>query len=387
MSKRANGEGSISRHVKKRANGDEVVRWMVRVTDPASGRRRSAYFAKKADAEAALRRMATRAEDGRVVLGDAATLRMWVDAWLPERAGRRRRESTVAAYAYRLRTYVVPSIGGLRLRELTPLDVEDLAHELTRRGLSRSTVKGSLVALSACLEDARRGKKLDANPAAGVEVPEQARRTAEVVPPTVEQVQAVLAATAGTDLEALVLLLATTGARIGEALAAQWADVDLERGVWLVGRTITLSVAGKAQLGDRTKTGDGRRVALTAEVVVALRRQRAAVNALRLAAGPLWDEHDLVFPSAVGTPQHSQNVRKAFRPVAVATGWPGSFHSFRHFVASVGLSSLPTTVVAKQLGHRRASLTQDVYGHLLADDSAQVAALVSRLVSQERESS
>lgn len=76
-------------------------------------------------------------------------------------------------------------------------------------------------------------------------------------------------------------------------------------------------------------------------------------------------------------------VRHRFQKIAKQKGWPGSFHSFRHFVATVGLSSMPTAVVAKQLGHRRASLTTDVYGHLLADDSASIAALVSRLVSHQ----
>jgi integrase len=375
MSKRSNGEGSVT----QRADG----RWMVRVTDPTTGKRRAAYFRTEGEARRAVARMMVKAERGEVVLAKGATLRTWVAEWLPERAGRRRRESTVAAYAYRLRTYVLPEVGGVRLRELTPLVVDDLAHALVRRGLSHSTVKGCLVALSACLADAQRGRLIDSNPAAGVEVPEQAQRTGEVVPPTVEQVQAVLAAVDGTDLAPLVTLLATTGARIGEALGAQWSDLDLERGTWLVGRTVTLSVAGEVRLGSRTKTGDARRLTLTAETVALLRRQRRTVAELRLAAGPLWQEHDLVFPSSVGTPQHSQNVRAAFRPVATAAGWPGSFHSFRHFVASVGLSALPSTVVAKQLGHRRASLTTDVYGHLLADDSATVAALVSRLVSTE----
>jgi integrase len=62
-------------------------------------------------------------------------------------------------------------------------------------------------------------------------------------------------------------------------------------------------------------------------------------------------------------------------------GFPGSFHALRHYVATAGLSALPPAVVAKQLGHRRASLTMDVYGHLLVDDSAVLAALVSGLVS------
>ena len=376
MSKRSNGEGSIT----QRADG----RFMVRVTDPASGKRRAAYFPTEAEALRALRRMATRAEEGRVVLAKGATLRKWVEAWAPERAGRRRRASTVRQYVYKLEHYVLPEIGGIRLSELTPLDVDDLAHALADRGLSHSTVKGCLVALAACLSDARRGRLIGSNPAAGIEVPERAPRTAQVVPPTVEQVAAVIEATKGTEVEALVVLLATTGVRIGEALACQWADLDLDGGAWRVARTTTVNACGTVILGDRTKTGDGRRVALPPVTVAALRDQRRRVAEARLAAGEAWHDHGLVFPSPTGRPQHSQNVRQVFRPLAASVGWPGSFHSFRHFVATVGLSALPTAVVAKQLGHRRASLTTDVYGHLLADDSAQIGALVSALVSGQQ---
>ena len=98
-------------------------------------------------------------------------------------------------------------------------------------------------------------------------------------------------------------------------------------------------------------------------------------------AGSAWQDHDLVFPTGIGTPQASHKVRSAFREVAAPLGWPGSFHAFRHFVASVGLSTMTPTSVAKQLGHRHATLTTDVYRHLLADDSAQLASLVSALVS------
>lgn len=80
----------------------------------------------------------------------------------------------------------------------------------------------------------------------------------------------------------------------------------------------------------------------------------------------------------------SANVRADFRPHAAAVGWPGSFHAFRHFEATVSLSALPTAVVSKQLGHKRTSLTTSVYGHLLPDDTAQVAALMSGLVSESR---
>jgi integrase len=51
------------------------------------------------------------------------------------------------------------------------------------------------------------------------------------------------------------------------------------------------------------KTGRSRRtLLLTPELVELLRRHRARLAEERMAIGPAWREHDLIFPSAVGTP-------------------------------------------------------------------------------------
>lgn len=367
MTKRANGEGTLS----LRPDG----RWHVRVVDQSTGVRRSAYFPSEAAARRALRQMATRSEGGQVVLEAGTTLRSYGETWLEMRAGRRRRESTAAAYTYRLRRYVWPRLGGMRLRELTALDVEDMLDELARRGLAMETIKGVRNALAAVLSDAVRGRELTGNVARDAHLPESARRTKEVEPPTVEQVAALLDAVDGTELGPLLILLATTGCRIGEALAMCWADLDLDAGTWRVSRTTTLRRDGSVALGERTKAGDARRIVLDPDAVAALRAQRAQVAEMRLGS-PVWIDHDLVFPSSVGTPQHSQNVRALLRPVADRVGFPGSFHALRHFVASVAVSSLPLPVVSKVLGHRRAAMTTDVYGHLLASDAGRMATVV-----------
>ena len=184
-------------------------------------------------------------------------------------------------------------------------------------------------------------------------------------------------------LERLVALIVGTGCRIGEALAVRWADLDLDEGSWRIRGTTTLTGSGSTVVGNRTKSGGARRVALSPLVVAQLVRQRAHVDGLRRAARSAWVEHDLVFPISIGTPQHSGNVRRGFREAATAAGFPGSFPRPAALRRHGGLSVLPPAVVAKQLGHRRASLTMDVYGHLLVDDSAVLAALVSGLVSNQ----
>ena len=116
--KRGNGEGSIS----LRKDG----RFEISVVDPATGKRRRAYAKSEAEAKRVLRRMNTRADAGVPVVDAGATVAAYSAAWINDRAGRRRRESTVREYEYRLTRYVLPALGRMRLREVTVVDVEDL---------------------------------------------------------------------------------------------------------------------------------------------------------------------------------------------------------------------------------------------------------------------
>lgn len=369
MSKRGNGEGSIS----QRKDG----RWEVAVTDPASGKRRRAYAKTEVEAKRALRRMNGKADAGVPVLDAGATVKAYAEAWLLERAGRRRRESTVREYGYRLRQYVIPTLGRLRLSAVTMVDVEDLLDALVARGLSRGTVIAIRNALAAMLQDAVRARQLSVNVARLAQLPEIG--TSDKPPiaiPTDEQVRKLMDKCRDTDLAPILAVCVGTGARIGEVLAMQWADVDLKLGVWKVSRTLTRGLDGSTKIGQRTKTGQAREVALTPEVVDELRKHRKATAAARVASA-YWQDNDLVFPTSIGTAQDPHNVRRALKPLAAAAGFPGSFHALRHWFASVAVTLAPDVSVSKVLGHARTSTTTDLYSHLRETDAARIAVAVS----------
>lgn len=167
-----------------------------------------------------------------------------------------------ATDALKQQSAIVPLIGGIRLRELTVIDVEDALDDLARRGLGRSTIAGTRNALAAVLQDAVRARHLSANLARMALLPEDAAPPSETSYPTSAQVVELLDAAVGTRLEYLLVVLATTGTRIGEALGAQWGDLDLEVGTWTVARTTTLDAAGKITLGQQPKANGSRVIVL-----------------------------------------------------------------------------------------------------------------------------
>jgi hypothetical protein len=179
--------------------------------------------------------------------------------------------------------------------------VEDVLDELAAEGLGEATLKGARNALAAMLSDAVRARKLSANVATAARLPEDMPDRKARVVPTPAQVVDLIDATRSTDLGAIVVLLAGTGARIGEALAATWASLNLDAGTWTISRTVTRDEKGSAVLGARTKTGDSRVVALPDDAVDALKEQRKRVAAARLAVGEAWADLDLVFPTSIGT--------------------------------------------------------------------------------------
>jgi hypothetical protein len=71
-----------------------------------------------------------------------------------------------------------------------------------------------------------------------------------------------------------------------------------------------------------TKTPKSRRtLELPRKCVEALREHRVRQAEYRLAAGPLWKDHNLVFASAVGTAMDDHNVRRQFRVITELQDW------------------------------------------------------------------
>jgi integrase len=103
------------------------------------------------------------------------------------------------------------------------------------------------------------------------------------------------------------------------------------------------------------KTRASRRaVPLGASAVEALRRHRVTQAGERMRRCPLWQDHDLVFPSAVGTPLDGGNLLQNIHyPLLMRAGLPRlRFHDMRHTAATLMLEQgVHPKIVAERLGH------------------------------------
>ena len=100
--------------------------------------------------------------------------------------------------------------------------------------------------------------------------------------------------------------------------------------------------------------------------------------------GPLWQDHDLVFASQVGTPLENKRIREVFFRVCQRANVPKIRpYDLRHSSASLLLAAgVHPKVVAERLGHSNVTLTLSTYSHVLPSLQKDAAETLGRLLKK-----
>lgn len=144
-----------------------------------------------------------------------------------------------------------------------------------------------------------------------------------------------------------------------------------------------LAVYRSVRASGDTKTPKSRRVLkLPVKAVEALKDHRSRQAAARLKAGPLWQDHGLVFASAAGTPLDAHNVRRSFRAITKAAGLGQDWtpRELRHtFVSLLSANDVNLEDIARLAGHSGTSVTERVYRHEIRPSLTQGAEIMDQL--------
>jgi integrase len=176
----------------------------------------------------------------------------------------------------------------------------------------------------------------------------------------------ILEGTAGTRLHLPVAIAIASGMRRGEILGLRWADIDSERTVARVSRSLQMSRAGLAF--EEPKTRRSRRaVALPSFLRPYLDHQEAEQAVRREQAGATWCDLDLVVDSGDGSAWNPDTFSTRWSEAVKSRGLPHvRFHDLRHAHATFMLmQGVHPKVVSERLGHSSVGITLDVYSHVL----------------------
>lgn len=354
--------------IRRRELPDGQVRWDVRYRLPGEHREHSRSFAKEREAKAYRSKLETDIRKGIVVdpRRQDVTVADWCDEWLAGKVNLS--PKTRDRYEGVLRAHIRPRWGRVKLSQLRHADVQKW---LSGLGLAAASVRKIHGVLSQALDYAVKDGRLGVNPAAGVSLPRM--RQSEKVFLNHEQVRA-LAEACGPEYELVVLFLAYTGLRWGEMAALRVKNLDFTRQRVIVAESVT-PVGGRLVFGP--PKGHARREVPIPRFLTAPLMNRTAGK------GP----GEFVFLGLRGGVMRTRTFQRVALAKAVAALGLGYFtpHMLRHTAASLAIASgADVKVVQTMLGHKSATMTLDLYGHLFGDrldvvaesmEAARVAAL------------
>ncbi len=331
--------------IKKRPDG----RWRARYRDDA-GKEHARHFTRKIDGQRWLDEVTASVVRGDYVDPKAGrtTVKDYGKRWQAVQVGS---DGTARIVDNALRVHLFPALGSHRIASVRRSTIQGFVKQLEGKlspGSVRNVYEVTAQLFAAAVED----RVLSSSPCRRIALPKDDK--GEVVPPTVEQVEAVRDKL-DVRWRAIPVVLAGSGLRIGELLGLRVSDVDFLR------RTIKVE-RQRLQSGEvaALKSKASRRTVPVGQVVV-------DALAAHLAAYPASGE--ALFVDEAGDPLSYRRWKRLWKDAATSAKVEATTHDLRHFAASALISGgASVKQVQAFLGHSSAVITLRTYAHLFPGD-------------------
>ena len=331
------------------------------------------------------------------ITSERVTLKDYLASWLENVARPNVKRTTYTSYQSAIKKRIVPYLGDYVIQELRPRHVDEWLKTLAKNGMSRSTIQQTKTVLSIALKYAIYPAELiTSNPSTGLSIPRSAPK--KVVKRTVITPEQVADLFQHSKYRPVLKLLYHTGMRISEAMGLTWNDIDLKTGKITVvrqrikdyfetpktessARTFYADAAllaylrslKAAQAKDEMRLGEAYQVTYEDKAhdraVVVLPKKMPPTDAL--------ERRMLLCIKENGTPILSASFKAMLQKHNL------NAHSFRHTHATqlIEAGAKPVDVAAR-LGHKDATITQNLYTHDTEEMQQETARIFGEIVGK-----
>lgn len=355
------------------------------------GKRTEKYFRKLQEARQWLTQTLYEKEHGYFVPSEL-TVDQWFYKWIDMYKKDIVSDSTYKNYKRSYEYHIKEKIGFYKLVDVHQSDCQMVLNQAYDEGLAYGTMNLIRITMHAMFDGAVSDELLVKNPVTSKVKCRQRETEERRVLSLVEQQEFLMYAQKSMYNNAYLLVL-YTGLRSGEVGGLKWEDIDFEKKVLHVNRTLLFDKTKGGFYFGAPKSRDSRReIPLTDSATAVLRNQKILQFQLRCKSND-WNTDEkydeLVFTTINGKPTgHSTyndnlirivtNINNDRRTMAKLDGKefeefkPMTMHTLRHTFATRSIEAgMKPNVLQKILGHSTISVTMDLYVHTLEEEKVK----------------
>lgn len=348
--------------------------YTARYTDK-DGKRRQKYFKTLQECRNWLAQVNLRDGHGNVLYGENMTVDAWYRYWIDNVKGNNIRYNTRRGYNDRYEKNIKPLIGDMLLKDVKPLHCQDVLNQMAD-GYMNSTIQRTRTVLWVLLDSAVENELLLKNPVTKSVRCKSGKESKDKRVLTMEEQCLFLRVAKDTDNYNQYALILQTGLRVGEMTALKWSDIDFEKRILHVRRTMEYVYSDKRwRSGDPKSRSGARDIPLTNEAVCILKRQKEKIKGLN------WDSTEFpgfVFLNQDGEPAKRSSYNKDLYMLAgKAEIEPFSVHTLRHTFATRCIEAgMKPKTLQTILGHADIGTTMNMYVHITEEERSREICMI-----------
>ena len=380
---------NVTGHIRKRKNqGEDSYQLIIETSAGKDGKRNRIYKTVKGtkkQAEAVLRQTIVEIETQTYISPSKLTVKDWMNEWMNLYIIGKRSVTTIEGYWNQINNYLIPVLGDIYLQDLSPSMVQKWVNQMreksprTGKPLSPKTIRNIWLNLSTAMERAVIEELIKKNPCEHTELPSRERYEAEVYDQ--EEINLLLSAAQGTDMELPMMIEICLGLRRGELLALKWDHIDFEKSKVTICENL---VQAERELYTKTpKTRSGiRTLEIPYNLLIKLKEERKHYLERKIRYGGDFYDYGYVVCQNNGKPYKPDSMGLKFRRFLKAHGLKSiRFHDLRHTNATLMLTNGISPKVAQQrLGHSDFSTTMNIYSHVLESVDREAANAIDQAI-------
>lgn len=303
----------------------------------------------------------------------------WFEKWIEVYKKPTVKQTTLALYIDIFNRYVKDTIGHMMLTEVRVMDIQKIYNDLYYNGYSYNTMELVSIVLSGMFNEALNNDIIIKNVVTKAEIPKVSKKKPRVL--SRDRQKIFMEAIKTSFLKCLFFLALATGMRSGELRGLEWKDVDFEKKVIRVRKTL-LYINNDYTLGDPKTESSIRDIPLVDNAIEILNEQQRRQEEERKFMGKRWKPkkgmEDLVFTTATGYPINRDVLKCEMNRVIESINKNGikfdhiTPHTLRHTMATRCMEKgMSLKVLQSILGHSKSSTTMDLYVHSLSENEAK----------------
>ena len=297
------------------------------------------------------------------------TVAEWCRLWLETYSKPVIRFNTDKTYESTIEYHIVPAIGGIKLKQLTSIQIQRMYNEARTSGrvqrknkqesaeLSNSYVRRIHMVLSGALKQAVKERLIPYNSCDNCRIPPKEKKEMTIIPP--EKLGVYLSEAKKYGVLPMFFMELSSGLRRGELLALQWEDLDVKDHILSVSKQV-VRMDGNLVVTEPKTRNSIRKVALSQQAVELLIQEHEQ-----------HPDNPILFPSPrTGDYWSPDAVSRINRKLLKNAGIEEHvhFHDLRHTFATMAISSgVNVKTLSSMLGHFSAGFTLDTYTHITND--------------------